>query len=67
MKSSERILVHACCASCSSYVLEYLQEKYDVAAYYYNPNIQPEAEYRLRLSEMKPVCERLGIDLIEGS
>ena len=66
MRPAERILVHACCASCSSYVLEYLRGRYDVTAYYYNPNIQPEAEYRLRLGEMKTVCERLGIDLVEG-
>jgi predicted adenine nucleotide alpha hydrolase (AANH) superfamily ATPase len=61
-----RILVHACCASCSSYVLEYLQRVYDVTAYYYNPNIQPEAEYLLRLGEMGTLCGRLGITLIEG-
>ncbi len=66
MESTERILVHACCASCSSYVLEYLLEKYDVTAYYYNPNIQPEAEYRLRLGDVRTVCGRLGIPLIEG-
>ncbi len=66
MDSTKRILVHACCASCSSYVLEYLQDEYDVTAYYYNPNIQPAAEYRLRLGEMRTICERLGIDLIEG-
>jgi predicted adenine nucleotide alpha hydrolase (AANH) superfamily ATPase len=66
MTHSERILVHACCASCSSYVLEYLGGKYGVTAYYYNPNIQPESEYLLRLGEMRTVCERLGIALIEG-
>jgi predicted adenine nucleotide alpha hydrolase (AANH) superfamily ATPase len=66
MDPAERILVHTCCASCSSYVLEYLQERYDVSACYCNPNIQPETEYRLRLGEMRIVCERLGIDLIEG-
>jgi predicted adenine nucleotide alpha hydrolase (AANH) superfamily ATPase len=62
----ETILVHACCASCSSYVLEHLKERFDVTAYYYNPNIQPEEEYRLRLDEMRMVCRELGIDLIEG-
>lgn len=66
MRSVERIFVHACCASCSSYVLEHLQKKYAVTAFYYNPNIQPETEYRLRLVEMRTVCERLGIDLVEG-
>jgi predicted adenine nucleotide alpha hydrolase (AANH) superfamily ATPase len=66
MESTERILVHACCASCSSYVLEYLQQEYDVTAYYYNPNIQPAAEYLLRLGELRTVCGRLEIPLIEG-
>ena len=58
--------MHACCASCSSYVLGHLKSSYRVTAYYYNPNIQPEKEYRLRLDEMKRVCEGLGIELIEG-
>ena len=66
MSQAERILVHSCCASCSSYVLEHLQERYEVIAYYYNPNIQPEAEYSLRLGEMRTICGRLGIALIEG-
>ena len=66
MKSTEHILVQTCCASCSSYVLEYLLENYNVTAYYYNPNIQPSAEYQLRLGEMRTICERLGIDLVEG-
>jgi predicted adenine nucleotide alpha hydrolase (AANH) superfamily ATPase len=63
---NQRILVHACCASCSSYVLAHLGERYDVTAYYYNPNIQPEDEYRLRLEEMRRVCNGLGVTLIEG-
>ena len=62
----EKILVHACCASCSSYVLGHLQERFVVMSYYYNPNIEPEKEYLLRLEEMKLVCEELGIELIEG-
>ena len=66
MGPNKQILVHSCCASCSSYVLEHLLKKFDVTAYYYNPNIQPEAEYELRLSEMKTICGRLGITLIEG-
>ena len=62
----ESILVHACCASCSSYVLAHLGERYGVTAYYYNPNIQPEDEYRLRLGEMRMVCEGLQVPLLEG-
>ena len=62
----EAILVHACCASCSSYVLAHLGERYGVTAYYYNPNIQPEEEYRLRLDEMRRVCGGLGVPLLVG-
>lgn len=64
--TNERILVHACCASCSSYVLAHLGESYSVTAYYYNPNIQPEDEYRLRLDEMRRVCDGLSVPLLEG-
>jgi predicted adenine nucleotide alpha hydrolase (AANH) superfamily ATPase len=66
MIPKERILVHACCASCSSYVLEKLASRFRVKAFYYNPNIQPGEEYRLRLEEMSIVCGRLGIPIIEG-
>ncbi len=66
MTRPERILVHACCASCSSYVLGHLQESYEVSAFFYNPNIQPEEEYLLRLGEMSGVCGRLGIGMAEG-
>ncbi|MDD4857850.1 MAG: epoxyqueuosine reductase QueH [Candidatus Krumholzibacteria bacterium] len=59
--------MHACCASCSSYVLAHLAEIYETIAYYYNPNIHPESEYRLRLDEMRRVCRRLDIELVEGS
>jgi len=62
----KRILVHSCCASCASYVLEHLKEKYEVVAFFYNPNIHPESEYRLRLGEMRELCEKLDVPLIEG-
>jgi predicted adenine nucleotide alpha hydrolase (AANH) superfamily ATPase len=67
MEPGERILVHSCCASCASYVLEHLAGRFEVTAFYFNPNIQPEKEYLLRLEEMGMVCDRLGIALIEGS
>jgi predicted adenine nucleotide alpha hydrolase (AANH) superfamily ATPase len=67
MADKRAILVHACCASCSSYVLAHLAETYDVTAYFYNPNIHPEEEYQLRVREMRRVCEELSIPLIEGS
>ncbi|MBE6708267.1 MAG: hypothetical protein E7578_03375, partial [Ruminococcaceae bacterium] len=48
-----RLLLHACCAPCASYVLEYLTEFFDIDVYFYNPNILPEEEYEKRLSELK--------------
>ncbi len=54
-KNGERpqLLLHACCAPCSSYCLEYLREYFDVTVFFYNPNITEEAEYRKRVIEEK--------------
>ena len=54
-KAVPRLLLHSCCAPCSSYVLEYLSEYMEITVFYYNPNIYPEQEYSMR------VCEA-GID-----
>ena len=43
-----RLLLHSCCAPCSSYVLEYLSNYFDITVFYYNPNIFPESEYTKR-------------------
>ena len=48
-----KLLLHACCAPCSSYVLEYLSEFFEITIYYYNPNIHPENEYNRRINELK--------------
>ena len=47
-----KLLLHACCAPCSSYVLEYLSEYFEITIYYYNPNIHPEKEYIRRRDEL---------------
>lgn len=47
------LLLHSCCGPCSSAVLERLTRHFDVTLLYYNPNIEPEAEYLHRLSEQK--------------
>lgn len=52
-----RLLLHACCAPCSSYCLEYLREYFDVTVFFYNPNITEEAEYRKRVVEEKRLIE----------
>lgn len=45
------LLLHVCCAPCSSYCLEYLSNYFDITVYYYNPNISKKEEYEYRLSE----------------
>ena len=46
-----RLLLHCCCAPCSSATLERVQQEYDPDIFYYNPNIEPEAEFRKRAEE----------------
>lgn len=56
-----RLLLHSCCGPCSSYVLEYLTQHFDVTVLFYNPNIQPEEEYEKRLYWQKRVLEGMGL------
>ncbi|PWL44317.1 epoxyqueuosine reductase QueH [Christensenella sp. MSJ-20] len=60
-----RLLLHSCCAPCSSYVLEYLAPYFRLELFYYNPNIAPEQEYQKRLWEQKKLAERLQIPVLE--
>ncbi len=55
-----RLLLHVCCAPCSSYVLEYLSGRFDITLYFYNPNIAPSEEYDFRYSELVRLCEECG-------
>ena len=59
------LALHSCCGPCSSYVLEYLTQYFDVTLFFYNPNIHPESEYNKRLSEQIRLCEILGVKTIE--
>ena len=52
-----RLLLHSCCAPCSSYVMEYLREHFRITVFYYNPNITSKEEYGYRLSEEKRLIE----------
>lgn len=49
----KRLLLHSCCAPCSSYVMEYLTKYFEITIFFYNPNISPEEEYRYRVEEEK--------------
>ncbi len=46
------LLLHVCCAPCSSYVLEYLNKYFEITAFFYNPNISTESEYEHRAKEL---------------
>ena len=48
-----RLLLHSCCAPCSSYCIEYLSEYFDITVFYYNPNLYPDQEYEKRVLEQK--------------
>ena len=62
------VLLHACCAICSAYPIEYLKcSGYEVIVYFYNPNIFPYEEYERRLDAERKLCEHFGVELIEGA
>lgn len=62
-----KLLLHVCCAPCSTHVINELKKEYSLTAYFYNPNIHPEVEYSARLDEMRSYARRMGLKLLEGS
>lgn len=57
-QARKRLLLHVCCAPCSSYVLEYLNGFFDITVFFYNPNIDDADEYRRRAAEeQRLLCE----------
>ncbi len=70
------LLLHSCCAPCSSYCMEYLRDFFRITVFYYNPNITEEAEYRKRVKEEIRLIEtynrqveeyrKAKIEIIEG-
>ena len=65
-----RLLLHVCCAPCSSYCLEYLSQFFRITVYYFNPNISIKEEYLHRLNEEKRLISEMEfenpVDIIEG-
>lgn len=57
------LLLHACCAPCSSHTLEYLHSHFRITLYFCNPNIAPEEEFNFRLSELKRLVREMGLDI----
>lgn len=65
------LLMHSCCAPCSSYCLQYLAEYFHITILYYNPNISPKEEYEKRVAEQKRLLRELPVryevSFMEGS
>ena len=59
-----KLLLHACCAPCASSCIERLKDYFDITAYFYNPNMDSEAEFKLRADELKRLCEYFDVDCI---
>lgn len=64
-KSGERpsLLLHACCAPCSSHTLTVLEKYFSVTLYFCNPNIAPEEEFAFRFAELKRLVREMGLDI----
>lgn len=65
----KRILLHSCCAPCSSHVISYLTKYFDITILYYNPNISPKSEYDKRKKEQIRLINEIDkenkIDIID--
>lgn len=64
------LFLHSCCAPCSSYVLEYLSNYFQITVFYYNPNIYPDSEYLHRVREQQALISHMPlkhpVSFIEG-
>lgn len=57
-----RLLLHSCCAPCSSYVIQVLSEYFEIEIFFFNPNIYPEEEYIKRLEEQIRLVKEMGLN-----
>ncbi|MDD6070212.1 MAG: epoxyqueuosine reductase QueH [Clostridiales bacterium] len=60
-KDVPKLLLHSCCAPCSSYVLEYLTKYFEITILFYNPNISEETEYTKRVNELKRLINEIPV------
>lgn len=60
-ETTPTLLLHSCCAPCSSYVLEYLSNYFHITIFYYNPNISSIEEYERRVEEQKRLIQELPV------
>lgn len=62
LKSTPTLLLHSCCAPCSSYVLNYLSKYFKITVLYYNPNISPKEEYEKRKQEQIRLIQEMPFE-----
>lgn len=62
----QKLLLHVCCAPCSTHVINELKKEYNITLYFFNPNIHKEDEYKKRLNEVKKLAHKLRLPLIVG-
>ncbi len=70
IEEGTKLLLHACCAPCSSAVLERLANHFEITIYYYNPNITDEEEYKKRVEELRKLISKIKpkyeVSILEG-
>ena len=60
-KKTPRVLLHSCCGPCSSAVLEYITQYFDVTLLWYNPNLYPKEEFDRRFKTQVELIEKMGL------
>ena len=65
LDGKKTLLLHSCCAPCSSYVITYLKDYFDITILYYNPNIEPYEEYNKRKEEQIRLCKLFNIKVLD--
>lgn len=64
LHAAKELLLHVCCAPCATSVFEALKNDFRITAFFYNPNIQPQAEYHKRREQVELLCRRQNIRLV---
>lgn len=67
LDNKPKLLVHTCCAPCSTHTIDVLKDYFDITIFYSNSNIYPEEEFRKRLDEQIEYAARFNISVIEDS
>ena len=65
LNGKKTLLLHSCCAPCSSYVITYLKDYFNITILYYNPNIEPIEEYEKRKQEQIKLCKLFNIKVLD--